>query len=334
MLFTSDRIERILDRLSGAVLSAINNTETRRLIPNVIDDLIKMETRPERLANIAYKWCSGMYEIHQGFEGWEELLFNFLEIGFRHLNPHNPYIEPPLVHTEHHQGLVDIVFKSQKSEAIGDLLHAWTTEPGPPHTLLRLCTGYLVGLHNLAPFSSRLQQLIIRSVELIGCKGFEGVGVERFVELLNHLHVTVKDTNNPHRLAKLLVETLQTSEGVQRLSYRYWELLVELTILLPKWERYGLAYSPQITTFLTEAQEWSKLECWMGIIWMVWPRGAGVAEEDLNRLMLLLFRQRPGAFQKLEKWMEQWGQKNDEDIPESFQRICKQAQEAAQRDAL
>ena len=95
-----------------------------------------------------------------------------------------------------------------------------------------------------------------------------------------------------------------------------------------------LTYSPQITTSLTEAQEWDKLECWMGTVWVAWPPEAdGIKEEDLSRTMLLLFRQRPGAAQKLEQWMERWSQQHGEDIPESFQQICKQAYEAAQRDA-
>jgi hypothetical protein len=106
------------------------------------------------------------------------------------------YIEAVLTHTEHHRGLVDVVFQSQESEVIADLLHAWTTESmshDPAYTLLGFCAEHLVGLHDLVPFSPRLRRLVIRSVELIGYKGFEGVGVERFIGLLNHLHVTVED---------------------------------------------------------------------------------------------------------------------------------------------
>jgi hypothetical protein len=108
--------------------------------------------------------------------------------------------EPVLTHTEHHRGLVDVVFKSQESEAIADLLHAWTAEilsMSRQHALLNICTGHLVGLHDLVPFSPRLRRLVIRFVGLIGYKGFEGVGVEGFIELLNHLHVTVEDMDEP-----------------------------------------------------------------------------------------------------------------------------------------
>jgi hypothetical protein len=51
--------------------------------------------------------------------------------------------------------------------------------------LLSMCTEYLVDLHNMVPFSPRLRQLFVRSVELIGYKRFAEGGAERFVELLN-----------------------------------------------------------------------------------------------------------------------------------------------------
>ena len=220
---------------------------------------------------------------------------------------------------------------------IADLLHAWTAEGGscgPAHALLSSCAGHLVGLQNLVPFSSRLQRLVIRSVGLIGCKGFEGVGMERFIELLNHLHVTAEDMDDKFHWAKILLETFQTSEGAQRASHSYWELLMELAISLPWFLRKGIACSPQITTSLAEAKEWSRLECWIGIVWMLSPwKANAMAKGDFGHSMLLLFHQRPGAVQKLEQWMERWSQKYPfNHIPESFQRICKQAHEAAQQD--
>jgi hypothetical protein len=241
-----------------------------------------------------------------------------------------------LTHTEHHRWLVDVVFKSQESEVIADLLHAWTAETeshGPADTLLGLCAGHLVGLHNLVPFSSRLRRFVIYSVELIGYKGFKRVGVERFVGLLNHLRVTVEDMDYDIKWGELLLETLQTSEGAQHLSNWYWELLVELQLRSRPLQD-TFFYRPQIAMFLVEAQEWSKLECWMATIWMVWPpEVGGITEEDLGRSMLLLFQQRPGAFQKLEQWMERWSQETGKDTPESFQRICRQAREAVRLDA-
>ena len=274
-----------------------------------------------------------MCENHQGFEDWESLHVS-LEIGFRHLDSRRLHIPARLTHTENHRGLVNVVFKSPKSEVIVDLLYAWTVRDyslGKAQTLLGICTGHIIGLHHLVPFSSRLRRLVIRSVELIGYKVFGGVEVERFIDLLEYLHVTVEDMDKGFKWAKILLVTLQSSKGVQHLSHWYWELLVELSISWSQFLRGDITYSPQITTFLTEAQEWSKLECWMGTVWMMWPPGtSGVTEGDLAHSTLLLFHQRPGAAQKLEQWMERWSQKHGENIPEPFQQICKQAYEPAQ----
>jgi len=334
LLLTSDRIEHILNQLSNAILSSINDTDTRHnFIPYALDDLTKLEARPQSLIRMSYKWCSVICENRESFEDWERLLFLCLEIGFRHLAFRSRYIEIALTHTEHHRGLVDIVFKSRESEVIADLLCAWAVPSasyGLGVELLGTCAGHLVCLHDLISSSSRLRRLVIRSVELVGYGGFEGVGVERFVELLNHLHVTVEDMDYELRWATLLFDTVQSFEGAQHLSHSHWELLAELAV--QRLFRSDRAHSLQtITSFLTRTEQWSKLECWMGIVWML--EADGMIEEDLDRSMVLLFRQRPGALYKLQQWMERWSKRNSKDIPESFERICKQAHEAAQRDA-
>ena len=366
----------------------------------MLRDLIKLEHRPEYLTEIVYGWCSVIYEKREHLQDWESPLLVCLEIGFRHLDFRTEFIEAALTHTEHHRGLVDVVFRSQENESIADLLHAWTAkreyyEQGP-QDLLDFCPVHLVGLHNLVPFSPRLRRLIIRSVELIGYGGFEGLGMEGlegegmegfegggmegFIGLLNYLHVTVEDMDYTPSWAALLLDTIQYSEGTWNLSHRYWEFLVgfvvsELTaskLTAPKfttgvdssgvhnsgvlnfvlsgdaWMRHwderrtvsGLrlclklnpARSLQIVTSLTEAKEWIKLECWVGIVWMLLPEGLDLGEGDLDDSMTLLFRQRPGAVQKLEQWMERWSQRACRDVPESFKQAHKQAHEAAQRD--
>jgi len=351
LLFASDRLERILHRLSETIVSVIDTTQSQfTLILYVLRDLVMLENRPRCLTEMAYKWYSVICENRRRLEDWESLLPISLEIGFRHLDPWRMYIRAELTHTWHHQGLVDIVFGIGGGEEIADLLHAWTAEGlshGPAHILLSACTSHLVGLHNLVPFSSRLRRLVIRSVEdigykeseevgverYIGYKEFEGVGVERFIGLLNYLHVTVEDMDSRSNWANLLLDTLQSPEGPQHLSYWYWELLVELISEPPLRIVGDVVYNPQTVTLLTEGQEWEKLECWMGIVWMVWPPGAGwTTEEDLGRTMLSLFRQRPGAAQKLEQWVERHSQKYAVEMPESFRRVCEQAHEAAQRD--
>ena len=93
--------------------------------------------------------------------------------------------------------------------------------------------------------------------------------MERLIQLLNHLRVTVEDVDRESGWLRLLLEILQSTEAAQHLSHWYWELLVELAIS-KSWSLEGeIAYTPQIITFLTEAQEWGKLECWIGTVWMV-----------------------------------------------------------------
>ena len=330
LLFTSDRIEPVIYRLSKAVISAINGTlNQRQLVMFMLDNLISLNIRPACLTKVTYKWCSVIYENRESLEDWESSLLKCLEIGFYHLDFQRRSIEAEITHTEHHRGLVDVVFKRRRSGAIADLLQAWTTRSGshqPARELLGSCAGHIVGLHTLVPFSPRLRRLVIRSVQVIGCKGFEEAGVERFIELLDHLHVTVEDMDDEITWGTLLVDTIKRTH---HLSQWYWELMVELTVSRSWRLKLDFAHGLQTITSLTEAKEWSKLECWMGIIWMVWPREAdAVAKEDLGDSMLLLFRQRPGAVQKLEQWMERRGQI----IPESFKQICKQVREAAQQD--
>jgi len=227
--------------------------------------------------------------------------------------------------------LVNIVFKSQGGEAIADLLCAWTLETEyskPAYTLLGLCAEHLVGLHNTVPFSPRLRRLVIYSIAFVGYEEFKRVGVEGFVGLLDYLHVEVEDISVGYDWARLLFDTIQSFEGIQHLSHWYWELLVELLVSLPSDRQLEITYDPWTTISLTEAQEWGKLECWIGTVWMSCPPGAdGVAEEILDRAMVLLFRERPGALQKLEQWMERWSQQHGNDIPDAFQRLCRQAYE-------
>ena len=327
-------MERILRQLSKAIRSTITGSEYQsRFIPHVLRDLVDLETRPMCLTEIAYDWCSVVYKNRQRLWDWEGLLLTCLQIGFRHFVPQDRHTVLALTYTEHHLGMVDIVFESQNDDTIADLLYSWTVDSSL-HIVPDAYAERLVCLQNLVPFSSRLRRLVIRSVELLGCRGFKGVGMERFVGLLNHLHVAVEDMDDGCDWANLLLDTIKSFEGTQLLSHWYWELLVELALSPSAALRYTTPYNQETTTFLAEAQEWNKLECWMGTVWISWPPESynGITEEDLGSSILLLFRQRPGAFQKLEQWMERWSQETRSEIPGSFQRICKQAREAAQRD--
>jgi len=277
-------------------------------------------------------------ENHQSFRDWESLLILSLEVGFRHLNPEDPLIMAKLTHTEHHKKLVDVVFKSKDRETIADLLHAWTMRENPhdrPDTSLDMCARHLVSLGCQVSFSSRLRRLVIQSIEAIGYQGFEKVGAEGFVGLLNHLNIGVEDMEYRYKWILLFLDTIQSSKGAQHLSHQSWKFLVESTIS-EWWRLEHINYNPHVMSSLEKAQEWDRLECWVGVVWMTWPPDASDLETigELKRVMVSLFQQQPNAVQKLEQWMKQWSSGCSEEIPETFQQICKQACEAVQGNTL
>ena len=264
--------------------------------------------RTEYLTEVAYGWCFMVCESHSSLENRRELLLLALEIGFRHHNLQSSWIGAELTNMEIDQKMVEIVFQSGESEAIADLLHAWTSV-GPyhePHPSLKRCAEYLVGLAHLQPFSPRLRQTIIRSIKLLGYQGFEQVGVERLIGLLDGLNICIQDMSRYYRLGQLLLDIIQSPEGIQQVSHQYWELLVEIVASAP-----GAVtgeFNPHLMTSLEDTEEWDKLECWMGFIWIMWSLGAEMDEdletdEKLEHVTLSLFQQRPGAVQKLEQWV-------------------------------
>ena len=222
-VFVSAFQERILYQLSIAVLSAINGPQIlHKFIPHVLCDLVQLEARPLCLTKIVYGWCSAIWENCRNFGDRERLLLVCLEIGFCRLDAKGPYIGNFLTHTKHHKGLADVVSKSRKSEAIADLLHAWTAggqSYGSALLPLSDCAGHIIGLDSLIPFSSRMRRLVIRSVEVIGYQGFEEVEVERFIQLLDHLHVTVEDMGDKDEWVLLLLDVIRSSRGAQYLPH-------------------------------------------------------------------------------------------------------------------
>ena len=66
---------------------------------------------------------------------------------------------------------------------------------------------------------------------------------------------------------------------------------------------------------------------------MSWPPDAGEeTEEDLERVMVSLSRNQPGAIKNIERQVERWSMGSGRDMPKSLQRICRRAPEVEQRD--
>ena len=279
-----------------------------KYLPYMLARFRNLEMRTKYLTEVAYGWCFMVCESHSSLENRRELLLLALEIGFRHLNLQSHWIGGELTNMEVDQKMVEIVFQSGESEAIADLLYAWTSV-GPyhdPHPSLKRCAEYLVGLSHLQPFSPRLRQTIIQSIALLEYQGFEQVGLERLIGLLDGLHVCIQDMSTSYKLRQLLLDIIQSPEGIQHVSHQYWELLVEFVVSEP--HAFIGEFSPHLMISLQGANEWDKLECWMGFIWIMWSLGAEMDEdletdEKLEHVTLSLFQQRPGAVQKLEQWV-------------------------------
>ena len=279
-----------------------------KLLSHMLASFHNLEMRTNYLTEVAYGWCSMVCESHSSLWNRKDLLLLALEIGFRHINPQSDWVWAELTHMESHQKMVEIVFQSGESEAIADLLYAWTSrgESHEPHSSLKICAQYIVGLSHLQPFSPRLHLVIIRSIVLLEYQGFEQVGVERLIGLLDGLDICIQDMSRYYQLGQLLLDIIQSPEGIQHVSHQYWELLVEFVVSTP--HVVTGEFNPHLMTSLEDTEEWDKLECWMGFIWIMWSLGAEMDEdletdEKLEHVTLSLFQQRPGAVQKLEQWV-------------------------------
>lgn len=259
--------------------------------------------------------CTKYRHLDEG----KTLLFLSLQIGFCHQDPQQQQLGSGLIHPRYHESMVDVVFGSQQDEVIADFLYFWTSGIFhiTPHTSLAMCARHLADLPNLSSASPRLRRLVVRTIGLIGYQGFEKVGVESFIGLLDRLDVSVNDVDSKSKWTILLLGVIKSPEARDRLSYSYWELLLELCpssrLEFPR----APDYDPHIMTSLHAAQEWDKLACWICVVWVEWPPYAKRLSRDLGRVMLSLFRQRPDSLQKFEEWWE----RKRKCIPVAFQRI-------------
>lgn len=335
--FASDHLGQVLKKVARTITSAFNAPNPQyQNIEDALVYLTKLESHPKWLTEMTYGWCAVIWKNHQSFENWKALLFLCLEVGFRCYDQ-KKFLNIDLTHTEHHQKLAEVVFKSGHDERIADLLCALVTcsdsEPGPAIKTFSIYKQYIVNLQDnfTEPFTPRLQHLVIYSIDEIGYEGFKEVGMERFVGLLNHLHIDVEidaehidsEIKIPVWWAETLFPIAQSLEGLQHLSIQSWKLLVELTVKY-RWDFENTIFIPDVTSTLLKAQEWDKLECYMGIVWVHWPEETDNIPQDLKHAMELLFHHRPGAAKKLTQWMEKAGWY----VPESSKKIFRQVYEA------
>lgn len=291
--------------------------------------LIK-EHIPWRLTKVAYEWSAVFWKNREDFQYWNSLLSTALEVGFRHHDPQKFRMLGDLTHTQHHQELADVVFKSNWSESIADLLCALIAydHDEPAVKSIGIYKRHIADLHNnfTGPFSLRLRQLVVRSIELIGHEGFGEGEAGKFIGLLNHLCIGVENLDWPYDWASMLVEIIQTTEGTRRLAIQAWEFLVKVAISYPWAFENVTTYDPRVTDLLLGGQEWEKLECWLGVVWLAWVPETDRGIEDIRSATNLLFRQKPEAIRRLTQWMEDCTWRWARATPAPFREICERAQ--------
>ena len=324
--FASDRLEQVLDQVTKTITSALNTPHLRdRVVGEALLYLARLENHSGELAEIAYGWCAAIWENRQAYDYWETLLSLSLEVGFRRVDPR---ARIDLVLTEPHRQLAGSVFKSNRNEPIEDLLFALNQSAlgEPAVKSLGSFNRYILELHNsTVPFSPRLRQLVLESVALIGYERFDVEG-DCFFGFFNHLSAVVEVADVPINLFSTFLEVAQSYGGHRDLAIQSWELLANLTA--ERSRRSYFRYDPYVISSLLGAKEWEKLECWMGVFWMLWPPEISNAPGDLKSPMESLFRARPGAIRKLAEWMGRSCESRKVDVPESFKRICEQARQA------
>ena len=294
----------------------------------MLSSLTKLPSRPKCLTQMAYRWCAVI--LDRSCEDWKSLLLLCLEAGSRHLDLDQEHPETPS-RIDIDKRLVDAVFGCNESKAIADLLCVFVVHQrtGP---LTSVYANHITNLRDriTAPFSQRLRLSLIRSIELIDYQEFKNAGAERFVGLLNHLDICVRDMDSKTKWASILLGVVRSVEDAQHLAIQSWELLVELAT---EWTRIlddeGPVDASRITNHLLKAGEWDKLECWVTLVWMTWPPEIEDAAGD-RVAMESLFRQRPSAVQKLPALMEQWGKNWGMAVPTSFEQTYEQANKAIQ----
>ena len=351
--FTREHLDQIAERVDSAFISVLNTAHPRRtIIWDMLHGFSKLEVDRQDFTRMAHRWCVAILKNREGCDNWRSLVTLSLQIGFRRVDERFPTTYLDLTLTEDHQELFDAVLSSNDSEAIADLLQAFTVEDspnGPAHTSCHICALSIFDLHNrvTVPSSPRLRRLFARSISQIGFERLEevGVGAGNFVELLNHFHTNGEELDPKIASDLLLMGAFQSPEGVQHLVLQCWESLVEVIILFPWRLSLGVflpgspetdpqPYNSCVTTSLLDEQEWDKLECWIGVVWMTWPPETDDVNVDLKCAMVPLFRQRPGAIRKLTEWVERWSKERNEPVPASFYQTCEQAREETQLGGL
>jgi hypothetical protein len=301
-------------------MDAIRNSHHIKPLRSLVEALLAWGNRPICLVTMAYQWCSAISEKireHGGYELTSEglprlqysndyvhLLSHSLAIAFRHIGSRHFRLPIHLSHTHHHEWMLDAIFATENDDLIADAVYVWIVdrEVAPPGS----CTRRLLKLTERGqPFSPRLRSMILRAVQELQHLELEGAGLE-FVRLLNNLEVGVDDMGGAiWKWVGLVADVLRSPIERGYLSSHYWLLFGNLVSMGPKrdWS-INVDRDVEIMKSLEAAQDWEKLEMWMLFVWWSGYSFDSTPNEDVERITLTLFRQRPSAIPRFEDLYE------------------------------
>lgn len=320
---------QVLIHVSRAIGPALRTPPPNcSLIREVLRILTKMERTPE-LTGVVYRWCDTIWEDGRQYPGWKSLLLLSFEVAFRHYHPDSLPRPPGLLHAKHHQEFIKLIFTTNDSEAIADLVCA-SYMLGGWKQAFAVCGQYVdwsTGPFTPSEKAARLRKFFSACAETCGIEVFGVAGKIHFVKLLNFLQIGLKDFVLPPRNSnwpEVLLAIIESLGDFEPLAIEYWELLVELAIL-------GIEKRPAdreaVMEYLVKERAWAELECWMGFVWMSNPPGRGEPMVNIVDKMMQLFLNRPGADQKLKEWMGRWEEECGGPVPENFEPTCQRALE-------
>jgi len=218
-----------------------------------------------------------------------------LEIGFRRDTPSRDQPVPRLEHTSHHKWVFETILSSDDDdEVIADALCIWTASDGntPPGS----CARYLAKrVERGAPFSPRLRQVSIRTIEHIWHNELEVSGLDT-IRWLNHLSIDADDMVDRNSWVWVLVGVMRSPAGLEGLSSHYWHLLDKLVAL--NHFLYLGSRDVEVMRSLEEAEDWEKLEAWMVAMWSGTPMHQSM--EGIEEVTLKLLSRRPSTFPRFE----------------------------------
>ena len=208
-------MEEVVEHVARAIDLAAESPDPN-VIWGVLHILSLFKGRFRVPAKQAYGWCLMIWENRESYKDWETLVLLSLEVGLRHKYSHR-ISRTSFTGGELHQGVRDMVLRSNNTEAVTDLVWASLMFDETGALGLSICADYIIDHHGkiTEPSSRYLRSFFTEYVTQMGSDAPERVGREKFVELLNGLHIDVGEVWPWQRMSwgAILMEIIWSTEA-------------------------------------------------------------------------------------------------------------------------